>query len=353
MTAQDLTPDQMATLHQRLESLKKSLNEHLSTRNTSAGDIFMAASSDPKKAIELYVNCYKIVKFDRENRPDSDFRAWRDSQKNRFDDDRFQESLMILLRYMAFSCKAAELEEFDQVFQPLMEYVDGLSRMEEMPDGILMQSAARTIFAQAYHLEKLIGDNDNWEPVAYNIEGIYDRSILPYLRRKKPEALENAWDRRIEQQTRLVAFLAEQDKKQMKGADRDDERRIRDRQESRGGILGAHDQETFALITLPTLHWSKLKDLYVNVNQQANAIAMLKFLEENLKHPKAEEWFGEFEEMIGGTEGSLERQYENTSPAPGSTPDVSENSAPAPVPAGASKSTKGKSKEQLGLVPAP
>ena len=304
--AADLTPEQMVVVRKKLAELRDTVDGNAKTRNLGAGDAFMTASKDAKAALALYLDCYKVVKFDRENRKVGDFRLWEEKNENRLKDPAFLEALQIQLRYLAISCKAAEVKEFDQVFAPLMEFTDALSRLEESPDGMLMQSVSRTVFAERYYLEKLLGKNEGWEDVAYNIEGIYNKAILPYLRNEKPEALMSAWDRRIEQQKRLVSFLSEQNKKELRGMDREQEARMRDRQDERGGILKAHDPEKFARETLPQLKWSKLIDSYHHLDQVMGAKALLDFITVNITNPKSEEWLEQLEGTLGATEGALE-----------------------------------------------
>ncbi len=304
--AAELTPQQMAVVQKQLSELRDTMDGKISQRNMGAGDIFMNASKDPKAAVALYLKCYQEVNYERENRKESEFRAWKESQDGRLSDPAFVEALQIQLRYLAISCKAAEVEDFAQVFTPLMEFVDGLSRLEEAPDGMLMQSVGGTVFAETYYLERLLAKNEQWEQVAYNIEGIYNKAILPYLRKEKPEALMNAWDRRIEQQTRLVAFLEEQNQKELRGKDRDQELRIKNRQNNRGGVLKAHDAEKFARETLPRLKWAKSVDYYRYIDEVMGAKGLLDYVSANMANPLAEEWLEQLEGLFNEKAAELE-----------------------------------------------
>lgn len=298
-----LTPSQLESLKSRLKALKENLNNHLTTRNTTAAQSFINAATDPRAAVDLYLNCTKMVEFDREGRPESDFRAWEDSQADRIRDPKFIESLQQQLRYLALSCQAAESEDKSAIFGPLMAHVDGLSQLTEMPTGAVTQSVANSVFAKAYYLENLLGKNENWEPVPINVAGIYSRSIMPYLRKENPAALMNAWDKRIEQQTRIVMMLEEQKEKELRGLNRDEERRARNNQAGQGGALGDHGKEEFTSRTLPQLQWGKLKDMFLYVDQVNGAKAMLDFVEANLTHELGEAFYAEFESLIESAQG--------------------------------------------------
>ncbi|MDF1755756.1 MAG: hypothetical protein P1U89_23400 [Verrucomicrobiales bacterium] len=301
----DLTPEQVESLRLKLAQVKESLDGHISTRNQSARSTFMSASSDPRAAVKLYLECYKKVHYDMEGRSESDFRAWRETQENRLKDDKFIASLMIQLRYLALSCHAAEVEEIDEVFSPLTTYVESLSRMEELPDNLLTSNVANSIFAQAYDLDKTLSSNEGWELVPFNIPGIYDKTILPHIRANSPNALMSVWDKRIDQQKRLVLFFESKKEEALRGMDRDQKAKMRSRQDNQRGIMKSHDLDDFNRDTLPKLQWSKMKDMYLYVDQLEAAKLMLTFVQTNLTTPNGQGFFNDF---MGILEGSLKKE---------------------------------------------
>lgn len=328
--AQELTPDQLEEISAQLKAIRKVLSDQASSRNQNAADVFLAAAGSGKETLELYVKCYKEVNFDREGRKESDFRDWRDRQADRFRDDAFIEGLRIQLRYLGLSCKAAEAEELSQVFGSLMAYVDSLSQLEEMPSNEAMRAINGTVFAQAYELDGQLGKNKSWEQVPYNISGIYEKTILPYLRKESPDRLANAWDKRIEQETRVVQFLEREKEEQVKGS-ADDKRKARDRQSERskgnggnGGngenVLRTHDKEFFLRETLPSLRWGKMVDMFDYGNRPKAALDMLAFIQENIKSPKAETWMNQFAGLLGKAAVPRETTPPATPASPTSTP---------------------------------
>lgn len=303
VTAAELTPEQIQSLKARLQSLKDNLQSHITTRNVSAGQAFATAAADPRAAVDLYLQCVKTVEYDREGRPEADFRAWREGQADRLKDPEFVASLQQQLRYLTLSCQAAESEDKAKIFGALMSYVDSLSNLTEMPTGPVTQSVANSVFAKAYYLDRLLGKAENWEPVPINIAGIYSRTIMPYLREKDPGSLMNAWDKRIEQQGRLVTMLEQKKEEELRGMNRDEERRARNNQSNQGGAIGEHSKEEFTQKTLPQLQWGKLKDMFQYVDQVNGAKAMLDFVEANLKHELGEQFYAEFEDLVLSAQG--------------------------------------------------
>ena len=313
--AQGLSPDQLEKISAQLAAIRKVLSDKASDRNKGAADTFIAASQSGKAALALYVQCYKKVNFDLEGRKESDFRDWRDNQADRFRDDAFIEGIRLQLRYLGLSCKAAESEELSEVFGDLMAYVDSLTQLEEMPGNEAMRSINGTVFAKAYELDRQLAKNKSWEAVPYNIPGIYEKTILPYLREENPSKLDNAWEKRIEQETRVVQFLDKEKEKEQKGS-RDDKRETRNRQSQRkqdggGGMMKSHDKEFFIRDTLPMLKWGKMVDMFTYGNRPLAALGMLNFLKENIANPRAEIWMNQLTGLL-----TVPAQSTGTTPRP-------------------------------------
>ncbi len=296
--AQELTTENIENIRAKLKTLGDNLNAHVSTRNSSAGQQFAAAAADPRAAMELYLNCHKVVNYEREGRPESDFRAWKDSQEDRIKNDGFIESLLLQLRYLALSCEAAEAEDPSVVFTKLLSFVDSLSNMEEMPTSSLTSSVSGSIFAKAFYLDKLLGTNESWESTPFNIGGIYDKTIFPHLRTENTASLPGAWDKRIEQQSRIVMMIEGHKEDELRGKDRDEERKVRNNQARQGGMFRDLDKDDYIARTLPILKWGKMKDVFTYVSETQGAQAMLPFVEEHLTHELGEQFYREFVELI-------------------------------------------------------
>jgi len=301
--AADLSPEQVTAIRAQLKTLQDTLDGKASDRNRSAWSVFMSASQDPKAAVTLYENCTRIVDYEREGRSDAEFRDWQSKQRDRYKNDSFMQSMMLQLRWLAISCKAAEAEKFETVLPDVLSYLDSLSALTEMPAGAALNSANGSIFVRAYELERMLSKNENWETVPYNIKGIYEKIILPYMREEKPEQLMNAWDKRISHQTRLVEFIKAKQDDEVKGG-RDEKREIMDRQrrETSQGVLRGHDEEDFVTKTLPRLKWDRLIDKFSYVDNVSAAQEMLAFLNENITNTMTIDWLTQFQNMVSETQ---------------------------------------------------
>ena len=308
-----ITPEQLESLKKQLKALEEEQAAHLSERNSSAGDIFLRASADPKAAFELWEKCTKLIEYDREEKKESEFREWKEGNSDKARDDRFLESLMIQLKYVGLSCQAAEAEKIEAIFPSILSYVDGLSRMEELPTNNVLRSVADSNFSKAYNLETLLGKNGNWEPVPFSIRGIYDRTILPHLRQNNTAGLMNAWDKRIEQQTRLAQSLntaMEEAERELRLAEGDrgagnKKRALQDLVNGdRSNMMKSHDKDDFIREELPRLQWAKLKDQFEYVDPVAGAAGMLRFVKEHLTHELGEEFMRDFKSIISSAEAN-------------------------------------------------
>ena len=108
----------------------------------------------------------------------------------------------------------------------------------------------------------------------------------------------NAWDKRIEQQSRIVAMIEQKKEEALRGLDRDQERRTRGNQNRQGGMMGELDGDDYIARTLPRLRWAKMRDQFLHVDEVMGAKAMLNFVQEQITNELGEEFFNEFSGLI-------------------------------------------------------
>lgn len=333
IVATDLTPEQIESIRKKFQSIKEGRSEHVTSRNSNAGQVFSGAAQDPRAAMELYLKCVELVDFEKEGRPAEDFKAWKENFERRFDQeptsngfldkDAFYESLRLQLQYLALTLRASQAEDLKDVFPTLVSYVESLSRMQKVPTEAMTNSVATSVFARAYELEKDLESNKGWEQVPFNIGGIYEKTILPYLRVEDPNGLMIAWDKLIEQQKRLVLTIEKAREEELRGLNRDEQ--IRKRSEREGNtrrnnertLMGEYDMNDFTEEVLPQLEWNKLVDMFGYVDQVMGAKGMLDFIEAHKAHKLGQQFMDQFSSIVLGSAeagGAIEAP-EETSPA--------------------------------------
>lgn len=333
-TTPTLTPEQISNIRAQLEEIQMVIDGHVSNLNQSAGSVFRQAAQDPKAAAELYARCHKMVNYDRKEREESEYREWEDAQKERFRDPRFLEGLMMQLHYLSLSCEAAEAADLTEVFPSILAYVDSLTRLTELPGQHLLQGVDASVFADAYQLKELLSRNDSWEMVPFNIGGIYEKTILPYLRDNDPSRLVGAWDKRIEQETQMVMLLSSLEEK---GNNRDERRQAEARnrqleQGRTGGLIRAYDEFDFRQKTLPQLQWGKLRDMAVYVDPVQGVAGMLSFVKANTEHPNVQDWLDDLEEVVEKVSGGSSGTTSTTTSSIPATPAPAATTPPAATP---------------------
>lgn len=294
--------------------------------NRSAASVFAQAAQDPKSAVELYAKCIREVNYVREEREESEYRDWEDRQKENFRDPRFLQGLMIQLRYLALSCEAAEGKDLKELFPQILTYVDSLSQMSELPTQQTLQGVQGSIFAKAYRVDDLLGKNsDNWEMVPLNVPGIYEKAVLPYLRKTDPGNLMVAWDRRIAQETQMARFYAAiEEKGSNRDQRRDSENQTRQLQQGRmGNVVRAYDEVTFEEETLPKLHWNRLRDMALYVDASQGVAGMLAIVREQTDHPLISDLLDDLNVVVEEIANRSEAPIEPIPAVSGTTPSAS------------------------------
>ena len=274
-----LTPEQLATLRDRLQSIVTETKEATFQKNTSLTQVFLQASESSRAALTFYLECIEEVDFIQEGLGGSEFRDWKERNERRLDNDEFAKGLQILLRYLAISTEAARNSDISQVFPLLTQYIDGLVSMSDPPHGILNDPIDSSIFAKRYDLfgNMRSGERDReddredrapgnmgevgWEPRPMNIGGMYEKTILPYLHQTAADKVAGAWARRIDQEGRMAT------------------------------LTGEVAEERFRTRGRPTLQWQMMIDQF-QAGYEVSAVSKMLAHIETYKstHPDADKW---------------------------------------------------------------
>jgi hypothetical protein len=196
--SEGLTSEQVLKIKEKLIELRQTIASASLEKNTSVSEIFLKASSSDKTARDFYLDTIKTINFDRYDKSGTEYRDWERSNEDRLDDDEFIQALRIQLRYLAISSEAANNGDLAEIFPLLMEYIDGLTSMDEPPHQMLNSPISDSIFAERYDLQDSLKERDKtWELNPTDVGGMYDKIILPYLRAQNRSQVMGAWERRI------------------------------------------------------------------------------------------------------------------------------------------------------------
>ena len=302
-----LTESDKKMILERLEKLATTHREAKFARYAGAVAAFHEASQTPAKAYGFYLDCIKLVNFDQQGKKFSEYREWKERNIQRVRATEYQTMLQFQLKYLLLTIRALNMEDRSKIFPDLQTFLNAaVAKREYMKQEAsgLNGSVSGTIFAKAYGLDKVLKD-DRWEFAPLDIMGHYQKTILPILReRGDSKGIEHGWNRLINLE---IAIMEPEEDEKVKF--------------------------DFVKERLPTLHWSKWKDVAENGERAKAAMRMLELLENNLNHDDVEDWIYDLINVVNGgmvTDADFEPAPE-TEAAPDTEPAPETASEPATV----------------------
>ena len=288
-----LTESDKERILKRLDKLLDTALESKFGRYTAAMTAFQAAAETPAKSYDFYLDCYKLVNFDRKDKKASEFRDWKAARVKELRSIEHSTMLQFQLRYLIMTIRAAHMEDRNEIIPQLNSYITAaVGKADSMGKYAreLRGSVTSSIFAQAYEIDKTLGKDERWETAPLNIAGHYQKLIFPLLREEgNTKGLEQAWDRLINLEVALMEPVEDEVRKQ-----------------------------AFVEKKLPELRWAKWSDIANNGERARGANEMLKIIESNMGHDSVEGWIKQLADIVqGGSVSDADFDYEEESaPAP-------------------------------------
>jgi hypothetical protein len=363
LVAPPLTPEQTATIMKQLEALETTVGKSRVDLLASALVKFREASSSPKEAVRLWLDCFKLEEYERKNLPAADFLEWKEGNSpdaQRLQDERFVNAIGLQLEYLVLSIQAQDIAEQKdmgpivtalQAFLPkLVKVVDeavkhtGTGAVEiegtpqkdtqgrrpngsdfERPGGKGVRRAATAgggggtgnLGRAAGELGQVLNEPVNsslfcraylidgllkradWSYSPIDVAKIYETVIFPYYLAMKPAELPGQWDARINAELALRKMVMSEKEFELEYKERH-----------------------------PALLWQKASFMLErNINPLQALADMLKIVRDNPGHSNAGAWLKQIRTLVA--------QGQQQAPSPG-TP------APAPpatTPAAAATTT--------------
>lgn len=304
---QALTPDQIEKILQELKQISTQVEGSRLSSRTSAVAAFQKAVTSDKATLELYLACYKEVRFDRQDARSSDFRGWRERNEDLVKDPGTLAALRLQLQYLILTLRAAENVPFKTLIPELESFAANVVANAELLSGAgpatssssgrgqsrnqghggnqgggggagktedgwkrLRESITSTVFAEAYGLDKSL-KLANWSLTPGNFVSIYEKSVFPYYQHADPTQLAAAWDRRVKLEADYMSSTLADNPTAL---------------------------EVYKTETLPELQYEKARDVFKYASQQQGALAILNLLKTSSAHPKASDWISELTGLL-------------------------------------------------------
>ena len=297
-----LTSVQTEHILKELEKVEVQIGKGKGTVYSAALAKFREGMASPAAAMSLYLDCFKLVHYERRDLKQVDFKEWATKYEVRLKDDDLKTGLCLQLEFLALAIQAQDADT-PKKRAPLVAAVQAFlakeimavqgttehsasgavsdkatnkgqdwKRGDDAPKGMrerLRQSVKESEFAKAYSLEDFMKSED-WEYQPLSVRGIYSNIILPYYLTEKPTEVAAQWDARINAEMALQKALMS-------------ETQFNEYNKNVG----------------PRLLWEKGNYLVENNVSPVNALAdMLKLIQTYPSHPDAAKWLKDFRVLV-------------------------------------------------------
>jgi len=279
MGANDAPPPDAASILAALDAL---VQKHQEAREAGVGAVIRKvqdASKSPTAAVDFYEQAIMLTQFSGLTRENGKFKEWKEKEAPKLKDRHFARALQFHLLYLAITLKAAATGKPEQLVPDLITFTgDLLSWTDELiktpPDSQvyrewLTKPVNDGLFPQALQLQGAFSGLEKWEMSVGNVDSIFQKTILPELRRSKDPRIITYWDRRMERRSEQLRLSKQE-----------------------------FDVDRFATMELPGLLWQRAQE-YRNLNQPNRALnEMLAVIRKYPDHPDLPKWVSEVREAL-------------------------------------------------------
>lgn len=276
--AEPLSQETRMQILGELDSIEEVVTGKRISSRKSAVEMFQSASASDKAAYEFYLQCVKVLRFDKKGASFNEYREWREKNEDDLKDGSKLLAMRLQLQYLVLTLRAAEGVDRRSLVPELETFVANIVTHYEDLEGAgwrtMREPVNRTVFAEAYDLNQSLEVSD-WHYAPGDFAAVYQRTIFPYLRAENPQELIAAWDRRIQLELKFIEASREEDE----------------------GALAEFQKDR-----LPRLHWEKATDVFQSVSQSEGANAMLRILRSHSDHPDATKWLKKARGLFGSGE---------------------------------------------------
>jgi hypothetical protein len=273
-SAQTLTPDQLNNVLSQITKLEEQIAALRDGRLAAALQKIRAGLVSKRDALNLYMECDKIVNAERkeldktEARRRQEMLERRGKNENPEDDGQFSQAVLLGLKYLALTLEANETKADDQaaMIPKLQAYIQELIESAPSLRGRSMQYLATAVsdrnpIVDALRLSPFTRPRD-WTSQAMDIGGMYRNTLLPTAEKYKPELLPTLWTERINAESIM-----------------------------RKATMPAPEYELWLQDQVPSLRWERAKYLVEKGPSKINALAdMLALIKEFPGHADAPTW---------------------------------------------------------------
>ena len=194
LIAQSTQPVDVNSMLAGLKDLKQKQTQTATSELTQTINDFSAAAATDSAAVAFYCEAVRVTQFVGQSREQTTFHDWKKRESPKLSGP----AIRTCLRYMVISLQRAAGATDRQIYPVLFAYAQDTEQLlaDISDEEIATQSIADNIFAHWYLLRSQLSGLENWESSPANLNGIYDKALLPMKRKTRDPAILQCWDRR-------------------------------------------------------------------------------------------------------------------------------------------------------------
>lgn len=261
--AQDANPVDVQSLLHELNELQQKQKENSLRNREQLVQSLNAAAQSHEKALDLYFDAIMAMNFAGANRENTKFKEWKDKEKDKWQSRAFQTALQFYCYYLSLSIRKAADEPKETFMPSLIGYCrDYMASRDLVRDQDVMKKPVNNfIIANWLQISPILPKAEDWEMTPGNLDGIFEKVVLPYWREVKSPYLLDYWDRRI-------------------ATEAEDSEDV--------GLDAAAGK--FTQLRRPTLLWSKAQEYFVLGQNNRGITEMFGIIKAYPGHPQFTNW---------------------------------------------------------------
>ncbi len=299
--AQDGQPVDAAQMLQALRQLRDQTAVQTKASKQKTLQEVSAAATNGENAVLAWEKAVMATQFDGMTKEAAAFKAWREAEGEALKETEAKNAARLYFIWLSLTLQRSAGLTVKELLPALLNYTKELANdqatmealeesmrrdkergdgkhggqrkagdheVKKMHDSILNRPLSGSIVVQWLKIGPWVAV-ENWEETPGNLDGIFEKVILPELRAQRDPRLLDYWDNRIK---------------------REGDHAMRAKLE--------FERDKFLNFRLPVLSWRKTAE-YVVLGQKNRAVTeMLGVIRKYPTHPSAGEWMAKLEEML-------------------------------------------------------
>lgn len=276
--AQDVAPAEVKAMLDSLKVLKEKNNAATKAQHAKVVQDFLGAAANNASAIDFYEEAVRSTQFQGQNKEATQFREWRKKEADGLKNPDIQNAVRLHILYLALSIERATGKEVKDLLPALISYTRqfGTDRQAlQGSDEFMKKNISESIFVRWYGIASWLSKLEDWEQSPGSVDGIFETTILPEMRRTKDPRLIEYWDGKIQREAE---------------------------QASRSQLT--FDTGRFEVTRKPSLLWSRAQDLLL-LGQHSKAVnEMFALIKAHPGHPEVSQWIAGLEQVLSPSKGT-------------------------------------------------